>query len=101
MDIKQYYSINTTTHHEIYEYININKNMNLRNDITIFFYNKIKKWIIKYPKFNKFKNITINNEIIYNILRKIVKQTGLNWYDLRTNYSKLKKYFIKYLKNHN
>ena len=81
----------------IYEYQNINKDMNLRYSVTLFFVEKVKKWINKYPKFEKFKSKKISYDLIYKILRKIVKKTGYNWYDLRTNSDELKKYFIKYL----
>jgi len=94
--VKKYYPVPPSKYTVEYEYQNINKDSKLREDITIFFREKILKWIIKYPEF---KEITLNknNELIYKILRKIVKKKKLNWYELRSNSPKLKKYFLKYL----
>ena len=95
--VKKYYPVPPIKHEMIYEYQNINKDMNLRYSVTLFFVEKVKKWINKYPKFEQFKSTTISYDLIYKILRKIVKKTGYNWYDLRTNSNELKKYFIKYI----
>lgn len=94
--VKKYYPVPPMIHESIYEYQNINKDMNLRYGVTKFFVEKVKKWINKYPEFEKLKSTKINYDLIYKVLRKIVKKTGYNWYDLRTNSSLLKKYFIKY-----
>lgn len=93
---KKYYStpfIQTS----IYEYQNINKDPTLRNEVTNFFKEKILKWIKKYSEFEKLKSKNIEYDAIYQILRKIVKKKNLNWYELRSNSSKFKKYFLKYL----
>jgi len=95
--VKKYYPSPQIVHETIYEYQNINKDMNLRHNVTLFFEEKIKKWINKYPEFEKLKSKNITYDMIYNILRKIVKKKNLNWYELRTNSSELKKYFIKNL----
>jgi hypothetical protein len=92
--VKKYYPVPPMIRESVYEYQNINKDMNLRYSVTLFFIEKVKKWINKYPEF---KSIKINYDLIYKILRKIVKKTGYNWYDLRTNSTELKKYFIKFL----
>ena len=95
--VKKYYPV-PTIHEYVYEYQNLNKDTNLRNDVTIFFLEKILKWINKYPEFEILKSKNINYDLIYKILRKIVKKTNLNWYELRTNSSRLKRYFLKYIK---
>jgi hypothetical protein len=95
--VKKYYPPPPSFHESIYEYQNINKDMNLRNNVTQYFQEKINKWINKYDDFKKFKSKNINFDTIYNILRIVVKKTDLNWYELRSNSSKLKKYFLKYL----
>jgi hypothetical protein len=70
--------------------------MNLRHNVTIFFQDKIKRWIIKYPEFERLKSKNISYETVYNILRKVVNKHNLNWYELRSNSSKFKKIFLKY-----
>jgi hypothetical protein len=85
------------------QYQDINNNVNLRNTVTKYFQEKLLKWIKKYPEFIKFKSMLnkINTDdgykMIYKILRKFVKKTDLNWYDLRTNKELVKKYFISHL----
>ena len=93
---KKYYPV-PPIHEMVYEYQNVNKDMTLRNNVTNFFLEKISKWILKYPEFKKLSSKNINYNIVYQILRKIVKKTNLNWYELRSNYSKFKKYFLKYI----
>ena len=93
---KKYYPV-PTAHESIYEYQNVNKDMNLRYNVTIFFLEKIKKWINKYPEFEKLKSKNITYDLVYHLLRKIVKKSNLNWYELRTNSSKFKKIFLKHL----
>ena len=95
--VKKYYPVPPSVHEYVYEYQNLNKDPNLRNNVTIFFQEKLKKWIKKYPEFEILKSKNINYDIIYKILRIIVKKTNLNWYELRTNSSRLRKYFLKYL----
>ena len=93
---RKYYPV-PPIHEMVYEYQNLNKDMNLRNTVTIFFLEKISKWILKYPEFKILSSKNINYNIIYKILRKIVKKTNLNWYELRSNSSKIKKFFLKYI----
>ena len=62
-----------------------------------FFLEKVQKWINKYPEFKILNSKNINYDLIHHILRKIVKKTNSKWYELRTNSSKLKKFFLKYL----
>ena len=82
----------------IVEYQNVNVDLNLRKDVTNFFHKKVIKWINNYPEFNKHKSKltslkSIDGQIIiYKILRKFIKKSGINWYDLRDNYSIVKNY---------
>ena len=84
-------------------YQDINNNIPLRKTVTKFFQDKLLKWIKEYPEFSKFKNMLnkIQTEegytLIYKILRKFVKAYNMNWYELRTNKSLVKKYFISHL----
>jgi hypothetical protein len=87
-----------------YQYEDINKNPELRKNMTRFFYNKVLKWIEKDNQYNKLKSIKSLIEkhgkvYIYNILRRFVKKSGLNWYDLKDEYKYIKKYLCKKLLN--
>ena len=42
-------------------------------------------------KLNMMKSVD-GQMLIYRLLRKFVKRSGINWFDLRDNYSLLKKY---------
>jgi hypothetical protein len=87
----------------IVEYQNINKDVNLRKDVTKFFHEKVIKWINEYNEFKIYKSKlaflkTTDGQIyIYNLLRHFVKKSGINWYDLRDNYSIIKEYLSKKL----
>jgi hypothetical protein len=80
------------------EYQNVNVDLNLRKDVTDFFHKKVIKWINNYPEFAQYKSKlsslkTIDGQLyIYNLLRKFIKKSGINWYDLRDNYSIVKQY---------
>lgn len=82
----------------VYEYQNINTDLNLRKDVTNFFQRKIIKWIKNYPEFSQHKSKlnfleSVDGQMhIYNLLRKFIKKSGINWYDLRDNYSIIKEY---------
>ena len=90
-------------HETVFEYQNINTDVNLRKNVTIFFYEKVIKWIKNYPEFSHYKSkldfleSTDGKMHIYNLLRKFIKKSGINWYDLRDNYSIIKDYFKQYL----
>ena len=96
--VKKYYPVPPTVHEYVYEYQNLNKDADLRNVVTVFFQKKIAKWINNYPEFENLKSKNINYDLVYKILRIIVRKTNLNWYELRTNSSNLRRYFLKYLK---
>jgi hypothetical protein len=86
-----------------YEYINVNKDVNLRKNVVTFFHKKVISWLENDTDFNKYKDQktfieSIDGQIhIYSLLRKFVKRSGINWYDLRDNYSIIKKYLSKKL----
>ena len=69
----------------VYEYQNINKDPHLRNNVTIFFLKKIKKWT----------NKKIDYDTVYSFIRRFVNKTSVNWYDLREQqYPIIKKYLL-------
>jgi hypothetical protein len=82
----------------VFEYQNVNTDLHLRKEVTIFFHKKIIKWIKNYTEFAHHKSkLDFLNSIdgqmhIYNLLRKFIKKSGINWYDLRDNYSIIKEY---------
>ena len=88
----------------VVEYQNVNKDINLRKDVTKFFHEKVIKWINEYDEFKihksklAFLKTTDGQIYIYNLLRKFVKKSGINWYDLRDNYEELREYISRKLK---
>lgn len=87
----------------VYEYQNINKDVNLRKDVTEYYYNELIKWISTDKGFYKYKymladkNSVENKMKLYHILRKVVKKSGYNWYDLRDKYQLVREYIIRKL----
>lgn len=87
----------------VYEYQNINKDVSLRKDVTEYYYNELIKWISTDNNFTKFKYIlsdknSVDNKMkIYQLLRKIVKKSGYNWYDLRNKYQLVREYVLRKL----
>ena len=82
------------------KYLNLNKDPTLRKDVTIFFKNKIIKWIKIDDNFKHLKNKLdiIDDKKIYNLIRNYVKKHKYNWYDLRTEkYHLIKDYFSRKL----
>ncbi len=82
----------------VYEYQNINKDPKLRKNVTLFFHKKVLKWVQEYDDFKKYKPKlkfleSVEGQMhIYNLLRHFIKKSGINWYDLRDNYSIIKEY---------
>jgi hypothetical protein len=80
----------------------INKDPQLRKTITTFYYKKAKKWMNEYKEFKHTKKNLSKIEskdgykIIYNLLRKYVKNFKINWYELRKPNYLLVKDFLKY-----
>ncbi len=91
----------------IVEYQDVNKDVNLRKDVTKFFHEKVIKWVSEsgseYKEFNKYKSklpflkSTDGQMHIYGLLRLFVKKSGINWYDLRDNYALIKEFLSKKL----
>lgn len=85
----------------IYEYQDINKDINLRKDVTEFFHRKVLKWIDEYSDFThlktqkKYLQSNKGKMHIYNLLRHFIKKSGINWYDLRDNYTIIKEFLSK------
>ena len=88
----------------IYEYQDINHDMKLRKSVTLFYNQKILKWLNSDKDFQHLKSrkhFFESNEglqHIYSLLRHFVKRSGINWYDLRDNYSLIKKYLSDKIK---
>ena len=88
---------------ETYSYQNVNKDPNLRESITIFYYNKVIKWIEKSSEFKKYKSKvpfmkTKKGYIhVYKLLRSFVKRYDSNWYDLKKQYDNVKEYIHRKL----
>ena len=81
-----------------YTYENVNKNPKLRESITLFYYNKIIKWVKEQKKFAQYKKMlpflqTKNGYThVYKLLRVFVKMYNVNWYDLKRKYIIVKDY---------
>ena len=78
-----------------YEYINVNKDPNLRKKMVKYFLKKIDKW----KKTDKnWKSVKVNTKSksfikkLYKLLRKYVNNSDAEWYDLIDNRSVLKDY---------
>jgi len=82
----------------VYEYLNVNKDVRLRKNVTTYFADKTIEWIENDETFKKHKSQladlkSVDGQIrIYNLLRKFVRHSGINWYDLRDNKSLIKKF---------
>ena len=87
----------------IYQYQDINNDVNLRYSVVTFFQKKIIKWIEKYEEFARLKpeldyyKSKKSIKHIFKLLYKYVMKTNINWYDLRSNYKIVKKYLSKTL----
>lgn len=89
------------------EYQDVGKDMNLRNEVSTFYLEKLIKWLQEDAEFKPLKKhlkvIKSNKgqEIVYNLLRLFVRNGKANWYDLRDtyNYSIVKDYLRYKLKD--
>lgn len=96
-DYRRYWPV-PPVYESVYEYQNVNADLHLRKEVTQFFHKKVIKWIKNYPEFSHHKSKlglleSVDGQMcIYNLLRKFVKKSGINWYDLRDNYSIIKEY---------
>jgi hypothetical protein len=78
-----------------YEYQDINKDINLRNQVISFFIDKIIKWFNNDKDKVAFYKSYEGKQKMNKILRKFIKLYDYNWYDLIDNYKKVKKYIYK------
>lgn len=87
----------------VYEYQDVNKDVNLRNMVVKYFKDKILEWINTEPEFSKHKSKKHHFESVdgmmelYQLLRHFIKKSGINWYDLRDNTKVVKHYLSKKL----
>ena len=78
-----------------YEYINVNKDPNLRKKMLKYFLKKIDNWKKTDKNWKSVRVNTSSKEFIkklYKLLRKYVKSSDAEWYDLIDNKSVLKDY---------
>jgi hypothetical protein len=100
-DTRRFWPVPPLIDHVV-EYQDVNKDINLRKNVTKFFHEKVIKWIsesaTEYTEFKKYKpkltfyKSTDGQMHIYNLLRLFIKKSGINWYDLRDNYAIIKEY---------
>jgi hypothetical protein len=87
----------------VIQYQNVNTDTNLRTDVTKFFNSKVIKYITENSELNYLKKelpFLKSNDgwtFIYKLLKRFVKYSHINWYDLRDNYRVVQKYIIKKL----
>jgi hypothetical protein len=87
----------------VYEYQDVNKDVNLRKSVTDYFQEKILKWIDNESEFSQYKSKKSFLQSddgymhIYHLLRHFIKKSKINWYDLRDNHKIIKHYFSKKL----
>ena len=97
-ELNPYYSTYPRLFNEpsVYEYQNVNKDDTLRDGVVKFFQEKIIKWIKTKKEFANFNKNEIESregyKKLYKTIRKFVNHKKYNWYDLRENYEKLRKY---------
>ena len=80
--------------------VDVGQDINLQNNVAIFFHTKILKWIDINPdfkhlkKYNNFLKSEKGIKYIKTLLKLFVRNSRANWYDLRDeyNYPIVKKY---------
>ena len=78
-----------------YEYVNVNKDPNLRKKMVKYYLTKIDEWMESDKNWKSVKVKTESNDFIkklYKLLRKYVKKSDAEWYDLIDNRSVVKDY---------
>jgi hypothetical protein len=87
----------------VIQYQNVNTDTNLRTDVTKFFNKKVIKYITENSELNHLKKelsflkSSDGWKFIYKLLRRFVKNSNINWYDLRDNYKTVRDYIINKL----
>ena len=87
----------------VIQYQNVNADSNLRTDVTKFFNKKVIKHITENSDLNhlkkelEFLKSSDGWKFIYKLLRRFVKNSQINWYDLRDNYRTVRDYIISKL----
>uniref|UniRef100_A0A6C0H8E2 Uncharacterized protein n=1 Tax=viral metagenome TaxID=1070528 RepID=A0A6C0H8E2_9ZZZZ len=81
------------------KYLNVNKNMELRNSLTDFYHNKVIKWL-NDKKIKTHNNIELiesskGHKLIYKLLRLYVKKHKINWFDLKNYHYLIKNYLLR------
>ena len=90
----------------LFQYTDVNNDVNLRRSVTTFFHKKTLKWAKSYPEFSNLKkhikklSSDEGYKAVYNLIRKFVKDYNINWYDLRDYYVTFKDYLRYHLVNH-
>ena len=86
-----------------YEYQDVGKDIRLRKSVTEFFQNKVIKWVKHYKEFEHLKpklhmlESDEGTKKIYTVLRRFIKNSNINWFDLKDNYTLIKEYLRKNL----
>lgn len=87
----------------VIQYQNVNADSNLRTDVTKFFNKKVINHITENSDLNhlkkelEFLKSSDGWKFIYKLLRRFVKNSHINWYDLRDNYKTVRDYIISKL----
>ena len=78
------------------EYPNVNKDKKLRKKVVIYYQDKIADWIKNDSSWKSLKKLKVYSDAfpkkLYKILRKYVKRSSAQWYDLIDNKRVLKDY---------
>ena len=84
----------------VVRYQDVNNDKNLRKNVTTDFYNKTIKTISKDKEYKHLKKYLkklksdVGYEIVYKIIKIFVKNTEMNWYDLRSKYDLVLRFIL-------
>jgi len=81
----------------VYQYQNVNKDINLRERNTKFFHRKAIKWCS--GKMCTYLESSKGHKFIYTLLRIFIRKYKINWFDLADNYEVVKDYIKMKLKS--
>jgi hypothetical protein len=85
---------------KVVRYQDVNNDKNLRKNVTTDFYNKTIKKISKDKEYKHLKKYLkklksdVGYEIVYKLIKIFVKNTGMNWYDLRSKYDLVLRFIL-------